>query len=250
MSEIPLDLLIPHYLCHSCIYYHLDTNLITDSAYDELARRLYDAWDDVSHPDKHLIEKEGLLSGGNYIKFTNRIIGAARHMLAHGVRTTFLSRTEQMEAAKKKPINARSKGQRGEREIIDLLQPHINEVSAYNQLPPPFLQRNQMQTHQGGYDIVGLPGFAFEVKRVESDQPGQIQSWWVQCVSQAKAGEEPVLFYRRNAGKWTVMLFTRLDLDEKRRYKIPSKISLDHFIFYMKARVHCLQLAQKKAIDG
>ena len=242
MSEIPLELLIPHYLCHSCIYYQLDTNLITDREYDELAQAIYDNWDSLEHPDKHLLDREGLKSGGSYIQFTNRIKGAARHMLAHGTRTSFLSKNEQSMS-----INARSKGQRGEREIIDLLQPHINEVSAYNQVPPPFLQRNQMQSHQGGYDIVGLPMFAFEVKRVENETPGAIAGWWAQCVRQAKAGEEPVLFYRRNGGKWTVMLFTRLDLDEKRRYKVPSKIAIEHFIFYMKARLHATQNSQKNS---
>jgi hypothetical protein len=252
MSDIhlmPAELLIPHYLIHSCIYYEeLGQPLITDSDYDAIARRIYVEWDSLAHMHKHLIEREALLTSGYYLQYTNMIRSAAKWRLANCGKKSYLADSELMEAKKK--INARSKGQRGEREIIDLLQPHLNEVSSYNQVPPPFLQRNQMQSHQGGYDIVGLPGFAFEVKRVEKDQDGAIAGWWRQCCGQAKAGEEPVLFYRRNGQAWRVMLFTRLDLDAKRRYKIPSVISMPDFIFYLKARVHCLQLEQKKVVDG
>src|SRR5215217_6392810 len=225
-ATLASGLLIPNYLIHSCLYYVFDYSVIEDYDYDMLARRIYAEWDSLEHVHKHLIDKEGLLSGGSYIRYTTMIENAAQSIYRN-----HMSQTDQ--PAKKK-INARSKGQRGEREIIDLLQPHINEVSAFNNVDSPFLQRNQLQTHAGGYDIVGLDGYAFEVKRVETDQTGQINGWWAQCVGQAKAGEVPVLFYRRNGGKWKVRMFVRLDLDEKQRYKIPGDIKIEAFIFYMK----------------
>lgn len=246
IDNLPLVLLIPHYLMHSCIYYELNDNLITDSDYDALARRVDAEWDNLTHMHKHLIDRSALSSGGSYIKFTNMIRSAANYMLRNTTRKTFLSKQEQAMAK----INSRSKGQRGEREVIDMLQPHIDEVSAYNQVEPPFLQRNQMQSHQGGYDIVGLPLFAFEVKRVENETPGAVAGWWAQCVSQAKNGEEPVLLYRLNGRKWSVMIFTRLDLDAKRRYKVPSVIRVEDFIFYMKTRLHCHQVEQKNKVDA
>ena len=79
---------------------------------------------------------------------------------------------------------ARSKGQRGEREIVALLQAVVNEVyTAYNRkvistteselvqyrtLEVPLLQRNTIQSDRGGYDIVGLDWLAPEVKVPEA----------------------------------------------------------------------------------
>lgn len=239
VTTMPAGRLIPLYLVHACLYYQLGHSTITDREFDTLAERIYHEWFQLEHVHKPLIERDSLRTTGAYIKFPLIVEHTAKSIY----NKTFTEYTHKPK--KKMALNARSKGQRGEREIIDLLQPHVDEVSGYNQVTPPLLQRNQMQTHRGGYDIVGLPMFAFEVKRVETSQDGQIASWWKQCVGQATSGEEPVLFFRRNGAKWKVMLFTRLDLDARRRYKVPSIVDIDHFIFYMKNRLHCHQMNSK-----
>lgn len=147
-------------------------------------------------------------------------------------------------------INARNKGKRGEREIIDALQPHVDEVADFVGVDRPQLQRNTLQSDKGGYDIVGLPGFALEVKRVENDIPSAVAGWWKQAVRQAYPDLEPVLLWRVNGGKWKVKVFARLDLPDGKRYKIPADISFDNFVFWMKARLFGHLSDKKKALDG
>lgn len=94
------------------------------------------------------------------------------------------------------PGGSRTKGQGGERELCKLL-------SQLLKLEKP-LERNVDQTRIGGADIVDLKPFAIEVKR---QQTLQINTWLAQAVSQAtKRNPIPVLVYRKNGGKWTVML--------------------------------------------
>lgn len=240
IETIPTDLLVPHYLIHSYLYYELDHSVISDHDYDRLARRIDDEWDSVTHRHRCSIEREQLRTTGCGISYPLRAVGAAKMIYQLTQTQSYLTEKERM------PINARSKGQRGEREVIDLLQPHVNEVSQYNQLEPPLLQRNTLQSHQGGFDIVGLPGFALEVKRVETEQPGQVAKWWEQAKRQAGSDLEPVLFYRVNKKPWKVRVFSRLDLGDGRKYKIPSDIKVEHFIFWMKSRLHCHQMAAKQ----
>ena len=94
----------------------------------------------------------------------------------------------------------RNKGIRGEREVIDMLQPVVNTVYAKMNMEPPLLQRNTLQSDRGGFDVVGLEWLAIEVKRQESKFQN---AWWQQAVMQAK-GKEVALFYRCSHAPWTV----------------------------------------------
>lgn len=87
----------------------------------------------------------------------------------------------------------RVKGQVGEREFISLLQERL-EVD---------LSRNLEQTREGGYDIVGLPQLAIEIKRQETLS---IPAWWAQTLKQAKKGQVPILAYRQSRKPWTVIV--------------------------------------------
>lgn len=98
----------------------------------------------------------------------------------------------------------RAKGQRGEREVVKLLQAIVDKV--HRDFPhigaAPTLQRNALQAHLGGEDIHGLEGFSVEVKFQENVQVGQ---WWKQALAQAaKANAVPVLFWRQSAQKFKV----------------------------------------------
>lgn len=106
-------------------------------------------------------------------------------------------------ASKKKGINARDKGQRGEREVIDLLQVIVDMTRKKHLLPALVLQRNTLQAHLGGCDLHGLTGFSVEVKFQEAEYSNL---WWLQCLKQAKDGQVPILFYRRSRVPWTVKM--------------------------------------------
>jgi len=145
---------------------------------------------------------------------------------------------------------ARSKGQRGEREIVALLQAVVNEVyTAYNRkvistteselvqyrtLEVPLLQRNTIQSDRGGYDIVGLDWLAPEVKRCETYQ---LSTWWQQCRAQAKPHQTPVLFYRRNNVPWRVRMIGKLPIAQGRAVRVVVDIAIGAFMLYLRERL-------------
>lgn len=100
---------------------------------------------------------------------------------------------------------ARNKGARGEREVIDLLQPIVdNAYRAVGKEPPRLQRTSSTQADGGGCDVCGLDWLALEVKRCETLQ---LDAWWRQCLAQAKPGQLPVLVYRQNSRQWRVRLW-------------------------------------------
>ena len=97
---------------------------------------------------------------------------------------------------KKPKINSRSKGIRGERLVIDWLQPIVDATVAKLGATPVLLQRNTIQSDVGGVDIVGLDWLAPEVKNCAKDTPAMVEGWWAQAKGQAADGQVPVLFYK------------------------------------------------------
>ena len=100
---------------------------------------------------------------------------------------------------------ARDKGKRGERKVIDWLQPLVDQICDELCIKRICLQRNTIQSDRGGTDVVGLDWMAAEVKNVENDTPGLLDTWWKQCEEQAREWSRPrlppmcpVLFYMRN----------------------------------------------------
>ena len=83
---------------------------------------------------------------------------------------------------------SRRKGRAGENECRILLELELGIA----------IQRNwQEQAAHGGVDLIGLPGWAIEVKRAKNYSA----AWFEQAVKQA--GENtPVLLYRLDKGKW------------------------------------------------
>ena len=128
------------------------------------------------------------------------------------------------------------KGKRGEREVIKLMQPVLEEV--YTMVgradEVPKLKRNLMQSAEGGFDIVGLEWLALEVKFHETEQMG---SWWAQCKRQAGDGQEPVLIHRKSRAPWKVRMFGALPLPSGQKIKCPVDISVDTFLIYLRYRL-------------
>jgi hypothetical protein len=79
-------------------------------------------------------------------------------------------------------INVRAKGATGEREAANLLQKVVDEVYTKCGYVPPKIRRNVEQTQVGGEDLVGLPWYSFEIKRVERVD---LDKWWQQTLVQA-----------------------------------------------------------------
>ncbi len=54
---------IPWWLIASYTYYHHDMPLLSDGLYDEMAKAMLKAWDELKHPHKHLISRSHLEAG-------------------------------------------------------------------------------------------------------------------------------------------------------------------------------------------
>ena len=106
-----------------------------------------------------------------------------------------------MKGCMKKKVNSRAKGAAGEREFCNTLAEHLGD-----ELVAP-LKRNLEQTRIGGHDIVGLDGWAIEVKRYKSLTEGEIKEFWEQACDQARrVSATPVLAYREDFRSWRVRI--------------------------------------------
>lgn len=124
------------------------------------------------------------------------------------------------------------KGKRGEREIVSILQPEVTTFRAKNGLPDNIiLKRNTLQSHSGGYDIIGLPWLAIEVKFHETYN---LSSWWKQTVAQAREDQVPVLFYRKSRVKWRVRMIGVLPGSGPEDQKAVVDISIDAFLAWFR----------------
>ena len=78
LHNISLNRLVPIYLMSSYLYYEHDKNVIDDTQFDYLCKKLYDNWDSVEHMHKHLLDKDNLKAGSGYgITYTNLIMSSA-----------------------------------------------------------------------------------------------------------------------------------------------------------------------------
>jgi hypothetical protein len=137
-------------------------------------------------------------------------------------------------------INSRSKGQRGEREVRDILQKVMDEVGREMDLPfVPEVKRNLMQSMEGGHDLVGIPGLAVEVKFCETLQQ---EKWWDQAVVQgSRAGADPVLLYRKRNVKWRARLWGMLGISDYGHEDCfiahPVDVSMDEFLTWFEGHL-------------
>lgn len=80
-------------------------------------------------------------------------------------------------------INVRAKGATGELEVAKVLQQVANKAALLCGYSAPTIRRNVEQSQVGGEDLVGLPWYSFEVKRVERVD---LERWWEQTCVQAR----------------------------------------------------------------
>ncbi len=91
-------------------------------------------------------------------------------------------------------LHSRNKGKRAEREVVKLIQPLVDRAFTDAGRVAPLVQRNTIQSHVGGADLVGVPFLAIEVKHCEIFC---LPAWWRQTCEQMD-GRLPLLFYRKN----------------------------------------------------
>lgn len=130
-------------------------------------------------------------------------------------------------------LMSRNKGKRGEREVIELLQPIVNAVYARAGMEVPKLQRNTLQSDGGGFDIAGLEWLALEVKFQETLSVNQ---WWAQTLEQANGTQCPVLIYRQSRQPWRVKMFVEATACGV-RYRLPATLELDEFLGWFQLRL-------------
>jgi Holliday junction resolvase len=135
-------------------------------------------------------------------------------------------------------INSRAKGKAGERELI-------NELKVL--LPPELtseLTRNLDQTRDGGHDILGLDGWALEVKRYAEVLPADLERFWQQATEQArKYAARPALAFRQDRRPWRVVVrMSDVGLIKGDEYEYTVEMSLQLFaeIIVMHARLDAL----------
>ena len=152
---------------------------------------------------------------------------------------------------------ARDKGKRGEREVIDWLQPIVNEIYRSYGIEPALLQRNTIQSDRGGTDIAGLEWLAAEVKNVEADNPAILKDWWTQCSEQASQWSKPgrpmipVLFYKRNRRPFRIRMpgFACGHMEDKAFVFAVVDISMEAFEVYFRKRLE-IELEKDLAAGG
>ena len=77
--ELKPNQLLTFYLTSSYLYYKEDKSVLTDGDYDLLCNRLYNKFEEVTHPHKVLVDKESLVAGTGYglKEYPNRVKSAA-----------------------------------------------------------------------------------------------------------------------------------------------------------------------------
>lgn len=141
-----------------------------------------------------------------------------------------------------------NKGKSGEREIVKLIQPIVDTCYLpYAEIlgDAPIMQRNTLQSHLGGFDIVGLEWFAIEVKRCETLN---LNAWWKQTLSQAYKDQTPILFYRQSRKAWRVRMTMR-ESTGLRTFTCVADISIDDFLTYLTARLEDELVKKVKILD-
>jgi Holliday junction resolvase len=128
-------------------------------------------------------------------------------------------------------VNIRIKGKKAEQELINILKDELGIE----------LSRNLDQTRDGGHDILGLDGWAIEVKRYGKRR--EFNMWWEQTITQANQSSSiPVLAMRGDKLSWRFAM--RLDdlceLGGGDYYTV--EMGLQEFILLVRERMaDCLQ---------
>ena len=87
----------------------------------------------------------------------------------------------------------REKGKRGEREVANILKENGYDAR----------RGQQFSGQNGDADVVGMDGYHLEVKYQETTK---VWEWYEQSKADARAGEIPLVIYRRSRSPWMVTM--------------------------------------------
>jgi len=118
--------------------------------------------------------------------------------------------------------DSRRKGRAGEQELARLLRDELGAAITRNW---------QQQAAVGGQDLLGLDGYAVEVKRYATATFADLERWWLQTVAEAGRGALPVLAYRADRRPWRFVLPESAD---ELAFAYTREISLAGFIRLVK----------------
>lgn len=111
-------------------------------------------------------------------------------------------------------VNSRAKGAKGELELAKILREHGYEARRGQQ----FCGAN------GDADVVGLPGYHIECKRVEKLN---LEAAIEQSKRDARQGEIPIVVHRKNRQEWQVTIsleaFLKIIQAKEEASEIPKK---------------------------
>lgn len=103
-------------------------------------------------------------------------------------------------------VNSRDKGRRGEQEVAR----EIEQLLGFKPL------RNHNQVAIGGHDLIGVPGWAVEVKLYKNIVKTDREAFWNQAVRQARQADmQPCVWFRQDRQPWAVMIADRWALENK-----------------------------------
>lgn len=141
-------------------------------------------------------------------------------------------------------IHVLNKGKTGEREVVKLIQPWVDEVYGHLMMDAPQLHRNQNQSALGGYDIDGLPWIALEVKRQETLN---LNAWWKQVNKAARADQEPIVIFRQNRKKWRILMYVWLHTGGTGHKRVRAEVTLEDFMQWFKERLQYEALKESES---
>lgn len=119
------------------------------------------------------------------------------------------------------PINSRTKGASGERELIRVIEDELGIR----------LERNLAQSFAGGHDLLGLDEWAIEVKRYRQVDVAEKRAFWVQAVEQAnRVGKRPAVCFRADRKPWRVLVGIETDCFDEDSFHATAEISLELFL--------------------
>ena len=93
-------------------------------------------------------------------------------------------------------MNSRNKGAAGERQLAEILRLYGYDAR----------RGQQYSGANGDADVLGLPGYHIECKRVERLNIDEAMD---QSARDAKAGETPIVCHRKNRREWLVTIRLR-----------------------------------------
>lgn len=103
------NLLVPHFIIHSYLYYVVGTPAISDATFDRIVKSLDENWDRITHRHKDRIDRS-ILKSGFYLIYPEIAKGAALRLMedltAKAVKAVKTNAAKKRKPRRKGPVAA------------------------------------------------------------------------------------------------------------------------------------------------